>query len=290
MDYLQLHLAHELHANFLQPFVPCHMQRRVGVLELSQRGKSLVSIHAFRQHRTVGEHRLQYGGRRACLNSKPIAGVSRGKARNGADHACRRLIHRLVLCAGIDAYLIRLFSPAAAVQYVLYLEAAGGYLHVCQTGALRIVGYFEYACSEFIASGRLRGVFLQTGKQLLYALQLQRGTEEAGEHLPLPYGLAYGVGRHCTCIEVLFHHILAAHGKAIVKFLLWDTGREIYKTVAHLFKPAHELLTAEVGYIHFVYKYKGGHAVPAEQLEQRLGMGLYALRAADYQQGVVQHA
>ena len=32
------------------------------------------------------------------------------------------------------------------------------------------------------------------------------------------------------------------------------------------------------------------NAVPAEQLEQRLGMGLYALRAADYQQGVVQHA
>ena len=156
-----------------------------------------------------------------------------------------------------------------------------------EKGALRIVGYFEYACSEFIASGRLRGVFLQTGKQLLYALQLQRGTEEAGEHLPLPYGLAYGVGRYCTCIEVLFHHILAAHGKAVVKFLLWDTGREIYKTVAHLFKPAHELLTAEVGYIHFVYKYKGRHAVPAEQLEQRLGMGLYALRAADYQQGVV---
>ena len=44
---------------------------------------------------------------------------------------------------------------------------------MCQTGALRIVGYFEYACSEFIASGRLRGVFLQTGKQLLSLLQAQ---------------------------------------------------------------------------------------------------------------------
>ena len=30
--------------------------------------------------------------------------------------------------------------------------------------------------------------------------------------------------------------------------------------------------------------------VAKQQLEQRLGMGLYAFRAADYQQGVVQHA
>ena len=113
LQYLQLHLAHQLQVGRAGALVPDNVQQRVLLLQLAQLAQGGVYVAAVGQQHAVAQHRLQRGRGGVRLKAQALAGVAVRKAGDGADRARRRGVEKAVFGPGIEPQLVGLGAPGA---------------------------------------------------------------------------------------------------------------------------------------------------------------------------------
>ena len=117
------------------------------------------------------------------LRPQPEAGTGRAESGHRADRTGQCLIHRLVFGSGVDADLIDLLLPDAALHVrsfedIAHREPAARDLHVRQPRALRVTRNLEYSCAKVIPIARRGCVPADPLQQLRDPLRFKRGSEK----------------------------------------------------------------------------------------------------------------
>ena len=174
--------------NLLKMRVPAYAEHGVLIGKLGQRLEHRMDIVLARQHR-IGENR-RYDRRIAReLRAQGITRANVRKTRHGTNTASSNFLGKLILFAGIDAYLIDLLLPClgagTSVDHLFGMQRAAGPLNPSQ--ALTAIP----AADTIDARGKLRKPCLFTHQrayaiqQLVHALVLERRAGKAGKELAL---------------------------------------------------------------------------------------------------------
>ena len=280
LQNFQLHLTHQLDMHFAEVVPPVHMQLGVLVLQRLQCLQQGMGVGCALD--TVVQHRLQQRGIGVSLRPKALPGTGGGRPRRSYDHAGVCLADQAEFSAVVQPQRIGLL---AAGQHRLDLQHAAGDLEPCQPCA-RILTDLEHPRAELRPARRGAGQRLQPAQQAVQPVQPQRRAEKHREHLPPRNGCHHGLGRGRAVFQHLVHQRLTAQGQC----LRVGHGGKIHAPVP---EPPAQLPQADGGIgtrqIHLVHKYKGGHPVAGQQLPERLGVGLHAVRAGDHQHRIIQH-
>ena len=142
-QHFQLHLAHQLHMDLAQAFVPHHMELGFFLFQpvkLAQRG---VHVCTLRQQYLIAEHRFQHRHIAVPLCPKSCAGLCMGQAGHGAYLSRADGLGQGILCAGVQPQLVRFFCPRLAVCFAgeqsLYLQLPAGDPQPCQACPLLVL-------------------------------------------------------------------------------------------------------------------------------------------------------
>ena len=192
LQNFQLDLAHELDVDFPGGLVPDDVELGVFLLQLPQPQQGRVGVCAVGQLHLIGQHRLQHRACPGLLKAQALPRYGPAEARHRHHRPGGSLLHGAELHAGIDAQLVRFFLPnlvlrqarTAVGQQVLHPQCAAGDFQIGQPGALAVPGDLEHPGAELGRIVRDGGVPLQPLQEIVHALQLQGGAEEAGEQLP----------------------------------------------------------------------------------------------------------
>ena len=175
-----------------------------------------MGIRAVRQLQPVGQDRLQDRPGPVRLDPQPLSGEGVTQARHRHYGPGLRRVHGVEFRPGVESELIRLFLPdrvpLPAGEQFLGVQCTAGDLHVGQPGALRVPRDLEHLGAEFRRIGRLGGIPLHAGKQLIHALHLQCGAEKAGKQLSFPDQTGDHVLRKFSRFQILLQGRLVADG------------------------------------------------------------------------------
>ncbi len=283
---LRLDLPHEAHVDLLQPLVPGDAQQGVFLLQRAQPGQHGLAVHAVGQRYPVGHHRLQPGRLSGALGAQALAVLRGGEAGHGAHASGGHCLRRSESGPGIEPDLIHLLTAAVIDHGVLYAQCAAGDLQIRQPVALAVVADLEHPCAEVGGVRPGQHELLQIRQEFVHALQLQPGAEPAGEELPGGHGLSHLRCRQRAGGQIGLHQFLPAHGRLLGKIGTGCVGAVGAQLPAQVMK---QLGPAVAGEVHLGHEQHRGHGVVLQQPPQRAGVGLYAVDAADDQDGVVQH-
>ena len=280
LQNFQLHLAHQLDMHFAEVVPPVHMQLGVLVLQRLQCLQQGMGVGCALD--TVVQHRLQQRGIGVSLRPKALPGAGGGRPCRSYDHTGVCLADQAEFSAVVQPQRIGLL---AAGQHRLDLQHAAGDLEPCQPCA-RVLADLEHPRTELRPARRGAGQRLQPAQQAVQPVQPQCRAEKHREHLPPRNGRHHGLGRGLAVFQHLVHQRLTAQGQC----LRVGHGRKIHAPVP---EPPAQLPQADGGIgtrqVHLVHKHKGGHPVAGQQLPERLGVGLHAVRAGDHQHRIIQH-
>ena len=175
-----LNLSHNLRLDFLQPFIPYNMKLRLLLFQLAQPGEHHRNRALLRQTDGIGEHRLQYGGRRRRFGTQPFPRMGVIQTGHSADAARLHFIHQLIFIAGIDTDLVYLLFPYLFLsrlprigQHGFYLQASAGYFHISKTISLIIPGNFKDLRPEGLSINRHRNKTFQSIQEFIHTGKLQ---------------------------------------------------------------------------------------------------------------------
>ena len=291
-QHFQLHLAHQLHMNFAQAFVPHHMELGFLLLQPVQLAQCGVYVRALRQQHLIAEHRFQHRHIAVPLRPKPGAGLCMGQAGHGAHLSRADDLGQGILCAGVQPQLVRLFCPRLAIRFAgeqsLYLQLPAGDPQPCQACPLLVLRYLEHPCTKGVQRRGGAGVAVKPVQKCIHPVQPQRRPEPARKNVPPGNcGDNVRIGQS-ACIQHFFHQLLVAQRQCLVAGcrLCAKIHKALAKAVVQL---GEQLLPGHAGQVHLIHEHKGGHMVAPQQPPQRFGMALHAIRSADHQHGVVQH-
>ena len=280
LQNLQLHLAHELHADLPQPRVPRDVQQRVLLVEPPelQIGRLRVARHLD----AVFEHRTQHGLLRFLFKAQARAGHRVGKARRGQHRPGLRRVRQRVFFPGIQAELVRLF----AVDRHFDAQAAARHLQKRQPRALRVAPDLVHARAEFGGIVRHPRIFGESLQKRVHAVELQRRAEPArADRAPRdePGDLA-AVQRPRFQIPLRERVVEARQPLEAVG------GLHVHERAAELpVQLPQQLLPRPVGHVHLVHEHEHRHAEAAQQLPERVRVPLHAGRPAHDDERVVEH-
>ena len=233
-QHFQLHLAHQLHMNFAQRFVPHHMELRFFLLQPVQLAQRGVHICALRQQHLIAEHRFQHRHIAVPLCPKSCAGLCMGQTGHSAYLSRADGLGQGIFCAGIQPQLVRLFCPRLAVRFAgeqsLYLQLPAGDPQPCQAGALLVLRYLEHPCTKGVQRRGGAGVAVKPLQKCIHPIQPQRRPEPARKNVPpcnCGDNVCIGQGSR---VQHFFHQLLIAQRQCFVA-----SGRlcaKIHKTLA----------------------------------------------------------
>ena len=219
-----------------------------------------------------------------------IGGAQTGHSADasGADGLCRR-----EFCPRVEPKLADLFRVRAARRVGVTDPGAHGQTAACelemgQTAALGVVADLENPGRKSRGTGCRLGIVLQQSQQPVNAGLAQAGAEAAGEDLP-----AGNEGRHLFFadglpVKVLLQQRFPAQGKALCPLAVVFVGK-IHTVGTELLQFLQKGLAGAVGKIHFGDEQKRGDMIEFQKTPKSTGVRLYAVGAADNQNGVVQH-
>ncbi len=149
------------------------------------------------------------------------------------------------------------------------------------------MGDLEYARAEHARAVRTEEEARHQPKQLVDAVELQPRAEQAGEDLPGGNHPGDHLVGDRAAFEIGLQRLLPAHGERfVVPLRRAEVQHAVAQAAAQIGK---QRLAAVAGQVHLGHKDHRGHMVVPQQLPKRPGVGLYAVQAADDQNGVVQH-
>ena len=283
---LQLHRAHELHANFAQAGIPDHAQLRLLLLEQAELRQRQLRVEVGGQTDAVAHHGLQRCAAVRGGIAERIPGQQAAQAECRADVSGRDLLHGFKFRAGIQAQLRDLRLQRLAVRAMAAHGEADGKraardLQKRQAIALRVV-------RDLIDAGRkLRGIdrhgrkMLQRPQQLVDAVKLPRRAEQAGKQLPLCHGLRGQRVVQRTGVQKVLQQGLGAEGDGLG---VVQRGAAVAERGARIGQQGGAVCA---GQVHFIEEQDDGHAVVLQQPPERQRVALHAVRAADEQQRAV---
>ncbi len=280
--------------------LPYHMELGLFLLQFAQLPQHPDSITALRQQQPIGQHRHQDRKGISALSSQPLPRKRPAKPRHGTDTARLHFFHRTVLGSRVNPQLVSLFLPdfplgcgAAGIAHRhLYPQSASRDLQMGKAVAGGIPGYLIDPRPEILRIGRAQGKPADSLQQLLHALQAQGGTEETGKHVPLCHSPGNGCVFQVLRFQIRFHQFLIAHGKRFQEFrppALRLRPELLAPAVQLRLQFMQQLLLIRIRLVHLVDKKERRNPVLLQQPPQSLYMPLHPVRAADYQQGIVQH-
>ena len=292
-QHLQLDGAHELEADLAQPLVPQEVELGVLLLQGPELVQGRVGVHALGQQQPAAEHRLQLRRGPRSLRPQPLAGAGAGQAGDGADRPRLRAVHGPVLDSGVDPQLLRLLLPdlAALVQAgeeLLHRQPAAGDLHIGEPVPLAVPADLVHPGPEVRRVGGPGAVLGQPLQELVHPLQPQGGPEPAGEQGPGGDEPGQGVPGEVPCVQVLRQGLLPGGGRLLQQGL--PGPAEVHAPLPQLGpEGGEEGVPVRPRQIHLVDKEEHRQAVALQQPPEGAGVGLHAVRAADDQDGAVQH-
>ena len=158
------------------------MERRVFLLEFADKREKLDAVHVVRKD-PVGENRLQNRLCGASGSAVHIPGAAVGKAGDSAHIPGGNGGNDGKTLAGVKPDPVDFAKPGNGL---FSGERSAGYFKVGKPCVVGVVGDLQNARSEVFRILRHHGERGESAEKLLDADVAQGGTEEAGEHLPIP--------------------------------------------------------------------------------------------------------
>ena len=182
----QLHFAHDLHEDLLQPVVPHHMQLGVFLFQLPHFRQEGHGIRARRQRHPVGHDRFQHRSRCARLIPQALSSPGAGKAGNGQKHTGCCRVHCRKFLAAVKPQLHGFFFQQLVLCIFIgndaaHRQTAAGNFQPAKPVSLGIPGNFVHSGAESLSPLGPGAIGIQHIQQFLHALQLQCRAEAAGE-------------------------------------------------------------------------------------------------------------
>ena len=165
-EHLGLHPAHYVHAYLAQALVPPDMKLGILILELPQLLIGRQRVRALGEGYAVAHDGFRLRLRGIAFKAEPLTCVAAVKSLYGDDASCRSLLHRLVICAGIDAQL----GDGLSVYTVAVMQGAACYLHAAEPAAARIAHDLVHPRAEGLGIVRSGRVFFDEFHELPHAL------------------------------------------------------------------------------------------------------------------------
>ena len=186
LEYLQLHLAHELHADLARGLIVHDMQQRILFLEQTQLFEHRVRIGLLRVD-AVSEYRLEQRSALSFFRAERVAAVCGGQPRYGAYRSGFCRIGQLVFFPGVETDLVDLLLGLAVLRRNLY-RSAGAKLSARNTqprepGALRVAADLIHPRAEGVPGGLDRRIECERIEQLFHAVEPKRCAEQTREEL-----------------------------------------------------------------------------------------------------------
>ena len=272
-----------------QPLIPDELKHRVLVLQLPQLRQRRVGVHAVGQHQLIGQHRLQKRLLRLRRRAEGLSRTGVRQAGDGGDHARRQRLRGRKLLAGVQPQLVDLLLIGLAVHRVfqrrLGTQRAAGDAQPRQPCALRVAADLEHPRAESAAvlgSGR---VSRQRVEKRIHAVQLQSGAEEHGKQLaPTNERGERRIVKRAVLQKSLQRRFVAQGGVFVA------VGRgKVDAAGQRLRELRHQRGAVCAREVELVDKHERRHAVALQQPQQRPRVALYAVGAADDENGAVQH-
>ena len=213
---------------------------------------------------------------------------------HGADCPGRRSVSGLKLCPGIDPDLADLFLHLLAVgcrigNAVPDTEPAAGDFEITQPVSLFIRCDLEHPRPELRRIRLFQGIAVQPFQEFIHALQFQRGPEITGDNLPGSHAPCQLFRRNAALFQIGVHPGLFQKRRLLIKAVAAVPGK-VHAAAAEpgleLFQDCRPVCPCQV---HLVDEKEHRHVVAFQQFPQRLRVRLHPVRAADDQDGVVQH-
>ena len=274
--------------NFAQTLVPDDAELRFFLLQFAELGKHGAHLRAGRKPDAVGHHGGEQSGLPLGLCAETIAGQQRGKPRHRADCTSFDSFRLCIVRAGVQPYLRDLFFNPFAAPWGIgnghpHPETAARDLQKGQTVALGVAGDLIDPRGKFVGIVGRFCEALQNREQFVHAVQVQRRAEKTGEKFfRRPQGGDCLIGQSAVC-QIGVQSPLVTQGDAL---LIVPGCAEFAETRLHVLQQALLVRTRQV---HLVEKQQGRDVVAAQELPESLGVGLYAVGAADDQNRIVRH-
>ena len=253
-----------------------------------------VCIRLLGQNHTV----IEYG--RECLRIADLKAKSHAHAcgcrtENGANAACGNRLCALIFITRVKADLLNLLANGLTawkgdLYRILGFKATACDLDISKSFALRIAGdLIHLRAKEGVGILLFKSVFINSEKQFLNPLHLQRRAKEAGENSPLCNRTADALALKRICGKELLHKSFVGGGTRLVK-LGRGIGRKINASARKCaFKLIKDLCATAVRNIKLVYENKGGYASRREKMPKGFGMGGNTVGCADQKDSVILH-
>ena len=155
-----------------------------------------------------------------------------------------------------------------------------------------IPGYLKYPCPEILRIDRAQGKPADSLQQFLHPLQMQGGTEKAGEHMPPGHSLRNAAVFQAVRFQICFHQFLVAHGKRFQEFrppVLRLRPEFLTSAVQLPLQFQQQFLLIRIQLVHLIDKKECRNPILLQQPPEGLYMSLHAVRSADHQQGIIKH-
>ena len=158
-----------------------------------------------------------------------------------------------------------------------------------QTIPLRVTGNLINLGSKCFRIFFFSRISVQPFQKFFHTGQLQRRTKIAGKDFPLSDKSADFFPCHRTCLQIFFQQRLIADCEFFGKLLL-SHAAEIQAAVVQLFLQfLHQPFPVSPLLIHLINKEEHRNPVTLQQPPQRQNVSLYAVRAADDQDSIIEN-
>ena len=292
LENLGLDFSHKAQLDGAVSLIPGDVQLGVLLAKLTELRQKLQRIQSLRQQQPIAQHRLQH---RICahrLFSQALAGPGMLRAQGCADLARRHLVRRVIFRAGIQAQLMDLFLAAFPVLILKAKQRADLQLsprdfQKRHPVSLRVpLDLIDPGGKSAPVPGARRPA-VQRVQQLLHAIQLQTGAEEAGKQRAATDHLRQKRVGERFPRQHLVHGPLVAQSEPLrpVRIPAGGIHAVVVQPAAQL---VHQLFPALSGQVPLRDKHKNRDPAAAQQTPEGLRMGLDAVCAADDKHRAVQ--